>query len=466
MGKTGVRGTFAALVAAALCGCGSEPDFVTVDGTMLGTTLHVVADVKGVSRQRLYAAVMELDREAKASMSIYDSTSLVSRLNRNETDSVDRHIAFNLHLADSIGALSDGRYDVTVKPLVEAWGFAGRERAENPNVDSILEFVGREKVRVEGGRLVKDDPRVQLDFNSVAKGYTVDLLAGLVEKYGAENYIVDIGGEVRCRGLNRQGRAWRIGVETPFDGNMSDGEYLQKRIQMTGGDGTVNYAVNAMKRKGLDIPIGVIPAGTANDFAGAVGMSREPLEAARQIASGAVDRVDIGRVNDLYFVNIFSFGIFTTTSQRTPDERKHKIGKLAYIIEGVKEFRTMHAVPLEIEADGERFDLRSLMVLIFNGETAGGFHLARRSSIKDGLFDCILLEKKNFFRSTLAMCRYLAGGSPKIVRHLRARRIDIRSSVNEPTDVDGQKGAEFPLHIECLAGGLRVMCAKQASGNF
>ena len=123
---------------------------------------------------------MELDREAKASMSIYDSTSLVSRLNRNETDSVDRHIAFNLHLADSIGALSDGRYDVTVKPLVEAWGFAGRERADNPNVDSILAFVGREKVRVEGGRLVKDDPRVQLDFNSVAKGYTVDLLAALV----------------------------------------------------------------------------------------------------------------------------------------------------------------------------------------------------------------------------------------------------------------------------------------------
>ena len=246
----------------------------------------------------------------------------------------------------------------------------------------------------------------------------------------------------------------------PFDGN----ETIDLMV-VAGGDGTVNYAVNAMKRKGLDIPIGVIPAGTANDFAGAVGMSREPLEAARQIASGSVERLDCGRVNDLYFVNIFSFGIFTTTSQRTPDERKHKIGKLAYIIEGVKEFRTMHAVPLEIEADGERFDLRSLMVLIFNGETAGGFHLARRSSIKDGLFDCILLEKKNFFRSTLAMCRYLAGGSPKIVRHLRARRIDIRSSVNEPTDVDGQKGAEFPLHIECLAGGLRVMCAKQASGN-
>ena len=242
----------------------------------------------------------------------------------------------------------------------------------------------------------------------------------------------------------------------PFDGN----EQIDLMV-VAGGDGTVNYVVNAMRNKGLDIPLGVIPAGTANDFAGARGRSREPLDAARPIASGSIDRVDAGCVNGLWFVNIFSFGLFTTTSQRTPDARKHKIGKLAYIIEGAKEIRSMHAVPLEIEADGERFDLRSLMVLIFNGETAGGFRLARRTSIKDGLFDCILLEKKNFFRSTLAMCRYLAGGNPKIVRHLRARTSALRSTLAEPTDVDGQKGAGFPLHIECIAGGLRIMCAKQ-----
>ena len=242
----------------------------------------------------------------------------------------------------------------------------------------------------------------------------------------------------------------------PFDGN----ETIDLMV-VAGGDGTVNYAVNAMKRKGLDIPIGVIPAGTANDFAGAVGMSREPLEAARQIASGSIDRVDAGCVNGLWFVNIFSFGLFTTTSQRTPDARKHKIGKLAYLIEGVKELRAMHAVPLQIVADGQAFDFNSLMVLVFNGETAGGFRLARRSSIKDGLFDCLMLEKKNFLRSTLAMGRYLLGGNPKIVRHLRARALDIVSTLNEPTDVDGQKGAEFPLHIECIAGGLRVMCPRE-----
>ena len=82
---------------------------------------------------------------------------------------------------------------------------------------------------------MKSDPRVELDFNSVAKGYTVDLLAALVERHGARNYIVDIGGEIRCRGVNREGKAWRIGVETPFDGNMSDGRYLQRRIAMLEG---------------------------------------------------------------------------------------------------------------------------------------------------------------------------------------------------------------------------------------
>ena len=155
-----------------------------------------------------------------------------------------------------------------------------------------------------------------------------------------------------------------------FSANPFDGCETIDLMVVAGGDGTVNYVVNAMKRKGLDIPVGVIPVGTANDFAGALGMSREPLEAARQIASGSIDRVDAGCVNGLWFVNIFSFGLFTTTSQRTPDARKHKIGKLAYIIEGAKEIRSMHAVPLEIEADGERFDLRSLTVLIFNGERA------------------------------------------------------------------------------------------------
>ena len=245
-------------------------------------------------------------------------------------------------------------------------------------------------------------------------------------------------------------------VPIDFTKNPYDGREGLDLLVVAGGDGTVNFAVNAMRAKGLDIPLGVIPAGTANDFAGALGMSRDPLEAARQIASGREERVDCGCVNGLHFVNIFSFGLFTTTSQRTPDERKHKLGKLAYLIEGSKELWQMHAVPLQVTADGEQFEFRSLMALIFNGETAGGFHLTRGSSIRDGYFDCVLLQKRHFFRSMFAMVRYALGGSPASVRQLRARTIEITSPVDEPTDVDGQPGAHFPLRIECLPGALRV----------
>jgi YegS/Rv2252/BmrU family lipid kinase len=246
-------------------------------------------------------------------------------------------------------------------------------------------------------------------------------------------------------------------AHTPFDGGETP-----ELIVVAGGDGTVNYVVNRMKQAGLNLPLGILPAGTANDFAKALGMSHDPLEAARQIILGEETPIDCGRVNGLYFVNIFSFGIFTTTSQRTPNERKHRIGKLAYLIEGVKEFRAMHAVPLKVVADGRSFDLNSLMVLVFNGETAGGFHLARHSSVRDGLFDVVMVEKRNLITSTLAMGHYLLGGNPRVVHRLRVQSLEIESTLNEPTDVDGQPGAEFPLHIECLPGELRIRCPKEA----
>lgn len=245
-----------------------------------------------------------------------------------------------------------------------------------------------------------------------------------------------------------------------FLNNPLNGHETVDLVVIAGGDGTVNYVVNRMKEKGLNLRLGIIPSGTANDFARALGMAKKPSEAALQILTGQEELVDCGRVNNNYFVNIFSFGIFTTTSQRTPDKRKHQIGKLAYLIEGVKEFRTIHGIPLQIKADGQEFDFDSLMALIFNGETAGGFHLAPRSSIKDGLFDCLLLERRNPLVSTLAMAQHLIGGHPKQVKHFQARCIDIVSPINEPTDVDGQKGADFPLHIECLHQALRVVCPR------
>jgi len=243
-----------------------------------------------------------------------------------------------------------------------------------------------------------------------------------------------------------------------FDRNPFDAHTDIELVVVAGGDGTVNFTVNRMKERNLDLLLGIIPAGTANDFAGIIGMRKDPLEAARQIATGQEQRLDCGRVNGIWFVNIFSFGIFTTTSQRTSDQSKHRIGKLAYLIEGIKELRTMHTVPLQVETESGSFEVPALLTLIFNGETAGGFRLADTSSVRDGRFDCLLLERRNLLVSAFAMLRFLLGGRPSCIRRLQARRLHIVSTVDEPTDVDGQPGARFPLDVECLPGALRIVC--------
>lgn len=254
-------------------------------------------------------------------------------------------------------------------------------------------------------------------------------------------------------------------LKIDFTSNPFVGRETIDLMVVAGGDGTVNFVLNRMKEMDLNIPIGVIPAGTANDFARALGMVKDPVEAARQIATGQIEQIDCGRVNELYFVNIFSFGLFTTTSQRTSDEKKHRWGKLAYIAEGLKELRRMHRIPLSIKADGQTFNLDTLIALIFNGETAGGFRLARRSSFRDGYLECILLEKRNALHSCWSMIRYLLGGNPKAIHHLHVREIEISSSIQELTDVDGQKGAEFPLSIRCLKGALRIQCPIEPKDN-
>ncbi len=228
MRKTTINVAVAALL---LSSCSApQNDYSTVEGAMLGTNLRIVADIDSTPAE-LYTEVMTLDKEFKAEMSLFDPTSLLSRINRGETDSLSEGIIYNLHLSDSVSRVSGGSYDVTVAPLVKALGFGAKEdRVEKPNIDSILQFVGYQKISIDGDRLVRQDPRTQIDLNSIAKGYVVDMVAKAVEAMGAENYMVDIGGEISCRGANPHGDPWRIGIESPFDGNMSDGDYIQKII--------------------------------------------------------------------------------------------------------------------------------------------------------------------------------------------------------------------------------------------
>ena len=220
------------LIALFLAGCSVPPHYRTIDGAMLGTTYHIVAETS-LSNEAVFAEMQRINLEAISSMSIFNQASLLSRINRNECDSVDSHIARNIEIASKINRLTP-RYDITVKPLVDAYGFAAKNRTAQPNIDSLVEFVGFQKFRLEGNRIIKNDSRLQIDLNSIAKGYVVDLIAEWLDEQGSENYIVEVGGEIRAKGVNAKGIAWRVGVDTPFDNNNTPGAYQQRVVQISG----------------------------------------------------------------------------------------------------------------------------------------------------------------------------------------------------------------------------------------
>ena len=248
--------------------CNTPAPYVTVDGAVLGTTFHIKAQTK-IPQREIYASVMDLDAELKHSMSIFDERSLLSRINRGETDSLDSHLTYNILAADSVSRISDGMYDITVKPLVEAWGFAGKAGVGTPNLDSLLPLVGYRKIRIEQGRLVKADPRMQLDFNSIGKGYMVDLIARMLEARGVDNYLVTIAGSGRCRGVNEQGGKWRIGIETPYDNNFSDAD-LQRIVAIS----DISYATSGNYRRFYYTADGRKIAHTINPVTGQSAVSR------------------------------------------------------------------------------------------------------------------------------------------------------------------------------------------------
>lgn len=243
-----------------------------------------------------------------------------------------------------------------------------------------------------------------------------------------------------------------------FERNPFDGDEDTELAVVCGGDGSINYVVNSMFKKGLDVTLGIIPTGTANDFAAAIGMRRRVLRAAEQIAQGTERRVDCGCVNGNAFVNVLSFGVLTTTSQQATDLEKHLVGKLAYIRIGTRDLLTMHSIPLVARINGEEFSTEAAMFLAFNGRSAGQFRLAPEAKIDDGQLDVLILRYDNMAKTCWSMMHYLVGGMPEAVNYIRTDKIELLCAQRERTDVDGQPGPDFPLSIECLPGALKIRC--------
>ncbi len=176
-------------------------------------------------------------REFDLSLSTYIDSSLISRFNRGEEGlSPDVYFETCFQCAREVHHATGGAFDITVAPVVNAWGFGFTEAAEvdSAMIDSLLEYVGMEKVGIIDGIITRHQKGVMLDMNAIAQGYAVDVLAAFLDSEGIENYLVDIGGEIKAKGHNDDGIAWLVGIDKPIEGLQISGLALQAIIQLSG----------------------------------------------------------------------------------------------------------------------------------------------------------------------------------------------------------------------------------------
>lgn len=200
-------------------------------GYIFGTSYNITYQCADDHKADIEKVLNEVD----ASLSPFNDTSIITHVNRNENVVLDKLFLDVFRLAQKINEDTEGAFDITVAPLVNAWGF-GFKNGVNPDekvIDSLRQVVGLHKVRLEGDKIVKTDPRVMLDCSAIAKGYGVDVVANFLRKFGIKNFMVEIGGEVVTSGVNRERMPWRIGVTKPTDDSLSINNELQTVINVT-----------------------------------------------------------------------------------------------------------------------------------------------------------------------------------------------------------------------------------------
>lgn len=214
-------------------GCGRPATYRYTEGKIYGTFYHIS-----------YAAREDLQRELRermgavdSSLSMFNPHSVIARINRNESCQTDSLFRRMFQMASQVYRCTEGRYDITVAPLVNAWGFGVGERKlpEPSQIDSLLVLVGMDKLELDGDKLSKREPGMQLDASSIAKGLGVDLVAEYLEEKGVTDYMVEIGGEVRVKGMSGKGRPWRIGIDRPEDDVTGQTRQLQMVAELSSG---------------------------------------------------------------------------------------------------------------------------------------------------------------------------------------------------------------------------------------
>lgn len=216
-------GGFIILVSLLFSSCREGNQWHKEQGMIWNTVWH--ATYCGPS-DAISAAIDSL-KAVESSVSVFDDNSVVSMINRNENCRVDTHFKKVYEMSKRVNAVSDGLFDPTLSPLIKAWGFGKGHTptSDTARIESLLTIVGIDKTWIEGDTLFKSSKDISFNFSAIAKGYGVDVAAYTLMDQGCTNLMMEIGGEVVCRGLNPEGKKWRILIETP------DEEFLKEAFK-------------------------------------------------------------------------------------------------------------------------------------------------------------------------------------------------------------------------------------------
>ena len=227
------------LVVAGIAVGRKNADYQHDSGLVFGTSYNITYQSNDNLKPEIEKTLAEVD----ASLSPFNGKSVITHVNKNEAVTLDDHFITVFRLSSEIYKDTEGAFDITVAPLVNAWGF-GFKNGITPDchaIDSLMQFVGFDKVKLQDGKIIKTDDRLMLDCSAIAKGYGVDAVARLLKSKGIDNYMVEIGGEIVASGENPKGAPWRIGVSKPDDDSVNVSNEIQ---------GIINISNRAMATSG------------------------------------------------------------------------------------------------------------------------------------------------------------------------------------------------------------------------
>lgn len=201
------------------------------EGMVFGTIYHITYQSDINYQKEIEAELQKVDN----SLSPFNKTSIISRINRNEKVKVDEMFSEVFQLAEKISGDTDGAFDITVAPMVNAWGF-GFKTGNPPTrqtIDSLRAIVGFPTVSLQDGYVIKKNPKTMLDCSAIAKGYGTDVVARFLKKKGVQNFMVEIGGEIVVNGNSEKLQPWRIGINKPTDDSLNTSQAIQDVVSVS-----------------------------------------------------------------------------------------------------------------------------------------------------------------------------------------------------------------------------------------